>query len=271
MSTRIPADQSAPACRLPVPRSARQTDGTRPLLHQRGGGQVGRDCRSVSAAVCVAIRGRLRLSGKALKGVRVFPRAFTLIEIMVVMAIFIAILSVLAISFLMSRVSYATMDTTLYVQQEGRRALDTMAAELRLAGNVNNNVSIAAPGGQQLDFQLDQGYDPTVCGGVCWGSGNPLLPWVHYVLDTVTTAPNGRLRRCLTANRLDPMPANFAGCGVIANNVSPNTVMTAFTYDHPTRAVIATLQIVVTSRQVAGGRLDTGALPLRVQIRLRNP
>jgi Tfp pilus assembly protein PilW len=174
---------------------------------------------------------------------------------------------------MMSRLSYLTTDTELYVQQEGRKALDIMAAELRVAGNVNDNASIVSPGAQRLDFQLDRGYDVAVCGGVCWGTDDPAFPtgWVHYVVDTVTTAPNGRLRRCTTANQLDPMPVNFVGCRVMANNVSPTLAMTTFLYDHPTRTVTATLQVTVTSRQVAGGTLTTGALPLRVQIRLRNP
>ena len=202
-------------------------------------------------------------------------RGFTLVELMMVAGIFIAMLGVLGISLMMSRLSYLTMDTELYVQQEGRKALDNMTAELRVGGNVNNNVSIGSPGAQRLDFQLDRGYNlaaPCPVDAVCWGSDDPAFPtgWVHYVLDTVTTAPKARLRRCTTANQLDPMPVNFAGCRVVANNVNPALAMTTFLYDHPTRTITATLQVLVTSRQVAGGTLNTGALPLRIQIRLRN-
>ncbi len=203
-------------------------------------------------------------------------RGFTLGELIMVSGIFVAMLGVLGISMMMSRLAYMTTDTELYVQQEGRKALDNMATELRVGGNVNNNVSIGSPGVQRLDFQLDRGYNlapPCPANAVCWGTDDPAFPtgWAHYVVDPVTAAPNGRLRRCMTANRLDPMPVNFAGCRVMANNVNPALAMTTFLYDHPTRAITATLQVSVTSRQVSGGTLTTGALPLRVQIRLRNP
>lgn len=195
---------------------------------------------------------------------------FTLTEVLVVVVIFAIILGVLLISFLISKNTYVSSDAYVQIQQEARRAFDAMAKELHQAGQVNNGVTIGAPGVQRLDFQIVRAYDQAACGGNCWGTDDATLPngWVHYVLDT-TSAQNARFVRCVTANRLDPMPAGFAGCRVLANHLDPDLASTTFTYDHPTRVVAVTLQPVITSPHLAGGSLTTAA-PLTIRIRLRN-
>jgi len=196
---------------------------------------------------------------------------FTLVEILLVLALFSGLLAVLLASFLVSRTSYVSADAFVQVQQEARRAFDAMVKELREAGRVNNSVAIASPGVQRLDFQIDRGYDAAACGGVCWGSDDPAFPtgWVHYVVDAATP-PAPRLMRCVTAGRLDPMPANFAGCRVLANHVSADLANSAFTYDHSNRLVTVRLQAVLTSQQLPGGSVGTTPAPLLTQIRLRN-
>jgi len=198
-------------------------------------------------------------------------QGFALVEVLVVMGIFSGILGAVLASLLVSRTAFVSADAYVQVQQEARRAFDSMVNELRGAGQVNNGVGIPEPGVQRLDFQIARGYDAATCGGVCWGSDAPTLPngWVHYVLDT-TDPQNARFMRCVTATRLDPMPANFAGCRVLANNVSPALANSSFAYDHGNRTVMVRLQTSVTSQQLPGGALGTAPAPLITQVRLRN-
>jgi len=199
----------------------------------------------------------------------------TLVEVLVVSALFGIIAATLLTGFLTGRNSYLSADAYIHVQQQARQAFDIMTKELRNAGKVNNNISILAPGVQRLDFQIDQGYDTTACGGICWGDGTtPPGRWIHYELQV----PNVRLVRYTTAAQLDPMPdpACGVGCRVLANNVNTNLAATSFRYDDTNKTVTCLLQILMTSPQLPGGSMSTGGsganpLPLRTQIQLRNP
>ena len=197
-------------------------------------------------------------------------RGFTLMEVLVSVVIFGIVLGVLLVSFLVSKNTYVSSDAYVRIQQEARHAFDNMVKELHQAGRVNNNVAIAAPGVQRIDFQVVRAYDAVACGGNCWGTDDAALPngWIHYVLDTAN-AQNARLMRCVTAARLDPMPGGFAGCRVLANYLNPALASTAFTYDHANRIVTMALQPVITSSQLVGGSLTT-ASPLTMRVRLRN-
>lgn len=198
-------------------------------------------------------------------------RGFTFVEVLIVVAIFMGLSAALLASLLVSRASYVSADAYVQVQQEARRAFDSMVKELHQAGRINNNVSILDPGVQRLDFQIVLGYDAAVCGGVCWGSDDPTLPngWLHYVLDTADPQ-NARFMRCVSANRLDPMPAGFAGCRVLANRVNPALANSSFTYDHGSRTVTVRLQTSITSPQLPGGTVGTAPAPLLTRVRLRN-
>ena len=199
------------------------------------------------------------------------PRGLTLVEVLIVIALFSGILGALLVSLLVSRTSYVSADAYVQVQQEARRAFDHMVKELHHAGQVNNNNSIVDPPVQQLDFQVARGYDAAACGGICWGSDDAAFPtgWIHYVLDTAD-AQNARLMRCVTANRLDAMPADFAGCRVLANRVNPLLANSSFTYDHGNRVVTVRLQTSITSLQLPGGTMGTAPAPLVTRVRLRN-
>ena len=201
-----------------------------------------------------------------------FPRhGFTILELQLSAVVFAGILAVLLVSLLMSRASYLSADAYVQLQQEARRAFDEMARELRGAGQVNNNAAILDPGAQRLDFQIAHGFDASICGGICWGTDAVPLPngWIHYVLDT-TNPQTARLMRCVTANRLDPMPANFLGCRVLANSLSPTLANSLFTYDPATRTVLVKLQTSVTSQQLPGGGMVVSPAPLALRVRLRN-
>ena len=195
----------------------------------------------------------------------------TLQEVLIAITVLLIGLMLMTGNLITSHRTQATLDAFIQVHQEARRAIDRMSQELREAGNVNNNTDMAAA--QRLDFQIARGYNATPvaqggCGGTCWGSEQAVNQWLHYALDT-TDANNPRLLRWITAGRLDALPANFAGCQVLANDVTPALAQTAFTYDHPARTVTIQLHTSITSRQLPGGTLG---LPnsLITRIRLRN-
>jgi len=182
-----------------------------------------------------------------------------LLELLVVGIAFSLLLAALLSSLMVGRSSYLSADASVRVQEEARRAFQTATQELREAGNVNS------PGAQRLDFQTARSYDGAACGGICWGTDDAGLPngWLHYVVD----AAEGRLMRCVTANRDDFMPANFAGCRVLANDVNVNAAATSFAYDTANRVVTVSLQTAITSAQLPGGSMASPALQTRVRLR----
>lgn len=196
---------------------------------------------------------------------------FTIPEVLVATTIFIGVIAAVFVSLQMSRVSYLSAESAVQAQEEARRVLDHMVAELREAGRVNGDAAIPSPGAQRLDFQIVRSYDATACGGICWGSDDPAWPtgWVHYVLDAADPQ-NGRWLRCVTANRLDPLPADFAGCRVLATRVSPALADSSFTYDPANRMVAITLQTRIVSPQLPTGGMTVSPTPLVTRIRLRN-
>ena len=198
-------------------------------------------------------------------------RGFTLVEVLVVIGIFTVMTAALLLSLSVSRSSYVSADAYVQVQQEVRRAFDSIVKELHQAGRVNNSVTIANPGAQRLDFQLALNYDAALCGGTCWGTDDAAFPagWLHYVLDAADPQ-NARLMRCATANRLDPMPAGFAGCRVLANRVDPALASTSFEYDHGSRTVMLRLQTLISSQQLPTGSIAAAPAPLVTRVRLRN-
>ena len=198
-------------------------------------------------------------------------RGFTLLEVLVVLVLIGVLVGVLMVSSTVGWGTYSSSDAAVQVQQAARQAFDAMTKELHGAGLVNDNVAIAEPGVQRLDFQITRGYDSVACGGICWGTDDAALPsgWVHYVLDAAD-AQNVRLLRCVTAGRLDAMPGGFAGCRVLANDVNGNLANTAFVYDHANRTILIRLQTLVTSSQLAGGTVTSAPIALTTQVRLRN-
>lgn len=195
----------------------------------------------------------------------------TLLELIVVMVIFGLLATALLISFLNGRRAYATSEASLQLQQETRLAMSRMVKDLHEAGHVNNDVSVAAPGAQRLDFQIVRDYDAALCGGICWGSDDPLRPdgWIHYALDA-SNPQNVRLMRCITMNRLDVLPATFAGCRMLASRVNAIVANTAFLYDQPTRTVTLRLLTSRASGQFSGGTVSVHPTPLVTQVKLRN-
>lgn len=187
----------------------------------------------------------------------------TLLEILVVAPLVMLLLGAFLLSQMTGYGTYAFNEAYVQVQQEARRAIQTMVAELREAGHVN-----VGGGSQRLDFQVIRRYEAGV--GQVWGSDADDGAWVHYQVDTASLA-TARVVRYTTANRDDPMPAGCAGCRVLANDVDPAPANTAFTYSAaPQYAVTLRIRSVMVSRWLPGGQVGTGTDPLSVRVRLRN-
>ncbi len=205
--------------------------------------------------------------GRDVHPTRGVENGFTLLELFIGIVIFGVLLGALLVTFLVGSHSFLSGELVVQSQQEARRALGRLTKELRNAGKVNNAITIAAPGVQRLDFQIARGYDATTCGGICWGSDDTALPngWIHYVLDA-TNPQHVRFVRCVTANRLDSMPAAFAGCQVLANEVDSALANTGFTYDDPSRMIEIRIQISIVSPRLP----QSFTTPITTRIKLRN-
>lgn len=190
----------------------------------------------------------------------------TLLELIIVLAIFGGLLGALFVSFLAGRTSYTAMDAALQVQQESRRAFDAMVKELRGTTNIDteltsSNQDTPAQGASRLNFQIDRGYNVSGCtpDAICWGNDTTNGGWVHYLRNGT------QLLRCQSAGS-DTVITDFSSCRVLANNVQTFTI----NYANASRTVTLRLAAQVTSQQLPGGSVSTGATPLQVQLRLRN-
>ncbi len=192
---------------------------------------------------------------------------FTLIELMFVVTILTIILGALLTSFMIGRSSYVTGDAYIQVQQEARRALDTMGKELRAA---RSTVAVAGnPAGSQLNFQIALGYNLAQAGctanAVCWGAQDL----------TNVNQPNWSVQYRLAGTQLVRELLNGAQVVAGSQRVIANSVNAAaaaaqpiFAYDAPTKTVTIALDVRQASNQLAGGSMSTS--PLTTRVRLRN-
>jgi len=214
------------------------------------------------------------------------PRAgFSLIELLVVMAMMGVVMGALLTSFLIGRKSYLSADAYVQVQQEARRAFDVMVKELRESGWRATRVQpapaapviaggVTAGPGASLDFQIALGYDvgTTITGcptsAICWGAqngtGTPRYDW------SVRYSVNGT--RQLIREVFDAPPP--AGGNVVQGTarVLANDVQTfQVSYTNSTvKTVAIQLAVQQTSQQLAGGSMSTTPAPLQTRVRLRN-
>lgn len=210
-------------------------------------------------------------------------RGFTLVEIIIVSALFLILGGGLLTAFLTGQTSYLSADAYVHVQQEARRALDAMVRELREAGNVSCGV-VATPGvgagpgcpagTSRLNFQIAKSYN-SAQGRIDWGNdlGTGAVDgtdyFIHYGL--ITTGSNTQLIRFL-GNEGDGNPGSClagANCRVLANNVK--TASTSFVWDDAAAARTLTVRLEIEYRnpRLPGQSQTTGTLTTRVK--LRNP
>lgn len=185
----------------------------------------------------------------------------SLFELLVSLAIFGILVSVVYASSLIGGKLYLSSEAYVDVQQQARRAFDNMVKELRLGGGT---VSFGA---DQCTFQLALGYNlppPCLVDAVCWGAkdvnGANQLGWsIQYRLTDDFT---------LVREILDPDGKPMPGQRVIAIHVN----QLSFDYaGDPTRTMTIKLQVRHTSGQLPGGSVSTTPVPLITRVRFRNP
>ena len=180
-------------------------------------------------------------------------RGFTLVELLLAMVLTIIVGLALFAAAQASTRAGAVAELVVYVTQEARRGMDTMASDLREAGGT---IDDSIPG--QLEFQLPVGFDTCTSNAICWGavdSGQaPQAGWkVRYQLV------GGQLLRKVLNGAIEDAAAER----VLANDVSAAT----FDYDGA-KMVAVTLRVGRASNQIPGGQpVQTAPLVLRVELR----
>ncbi|MBI2093557.1 MAG: hypothetical protein HYT88_02395 [Candidatus Omnitrophica bacterium] len=120
---------------------------------------------------------------------------------------------------------------------------------------------------RRLNFQVALGFGTgSLCGvanTTCWGADGQPGQWLHYIITTNAAA--AQLVRCRTAAELDPMPAGFAGCRVLANDV--NGGVSLFSLDAVNRTATMTLQIAHSNSALPTGNLSSSLLTARINLR----
>ena len=187
-------------------------------------------------------------------------RAFTLVELLMVLAIFSLMSGALFSSFLIGKGSYLSADAYVHVQEEARRAIDVMGRELRgargagIAGLPNS-----------LQFPVALGYNlaaPCPANNVCWGAvdsagvGQPNWTVQYRIVGTQL------VREILNGGAVQP------GTRVLANDV--DAARTSFAYDALANTVTISLGVTMTSAQLAGGSMSTVPNSLTTRVKLRN-
>lgn len=187
------------------------------------------------------------------------PLGLTLVELVLVSIMVTVISGALFVTSLTGNATMVSHDASLHVQQEARRALDSMTRELRLAGGTVNAA------GSQLDFQVALGYDlglPCAEDAVCWGAQD----------QRAANQPGWQVRYRLNGTQLvreivDGTGVVQPGTRVLANDVSAVT----FAYTGaPTHTVTVQLQVRRVSSRLTGGQRQASPTPLRLQVHLRN-
>jgi hypothetical protein len=183
-------------------------------------------------------------------------RAFTLAEMLLVIALSGSLTTVLLVVSLIGNRSSIMGESHVHVHQEARKAMSAMTMELRQAGGT---IAVAAG---QLDFQLPIGYGgPPPCGAdaTCWGAADAAGA-VH---------PDWSVRYRLNGTQLVREVRNGVG-NVNHTRVLANDINSAiFTYAGPP---VSTVAIQLQARRVLA-RLPNGqfqSAPLRTKVKLRN-
>jgi Tfp pilus assembly protein PilW len=183
----------------------------------------------------------------------------SIVELIIASAIFLALSAAILICVLAGNRSYALSETNIRVQEQARRAFDSMVRELHGAGG-----SITAAG-SQLDFQAALGYDlPVPCpnDAACWGARD----------QTGVNRPQWLIRYRLNGTQLvrellDDLNV-VRETRVLASDLSQLN----FAYQGGTDdTVTIQLQVQLASAQLPGGAVTAAPVVLATQVRLRNP
>ena len=196
-------------------------------------------------------------------------RGFTLVELLVTMGIAGTLAAALIVSLLIGRNTYISSSASIDVQQEARRAFQTMVSELRESGSaaapsITVRANTPAAGYNQVDFQIARSYN----NAIVWGSDVADAEWVHYYAGGTN---NSQLLRCRTATQAEGDNLGASNTCTNSKRVLGNDLKT-FTASYavgPPKTVTISLEIRKTSNQLPGGSMSSGTLQTTVE--LRNP
>lgn len=191
-------------------------------------------------------------------------RGLTLVELLIVTLLAAIVFGTLVVALMIGRTSLLSTDAYVLVQEEARRAFDTMTKELHESGNVDTELSAAgadASNATRLNIQLTRGYNVAGCtaNAICWGNDATNGGWVHYLVNSAI------LYRCQSAAS-DTAITDFSGCRTIIRDVQTFSV----DYSSANKTVTVRLATRYSSFQLPGGQMTTTPAPLRTQVRLRN-
>lgn len=139
----------------------------------------------------------------------------TLLEVMVVVAIFSVIFAILLTVFASGRVSFQTQDTQIELQQEVRRAVDRMVLEMHQAGSATISTTLAT--NDTVTFQIPTGFDAN--GNVVWG---PSIQYFRGGLNNSQLIRTYNGTNTTLANQVASLVFSAPSSEIIAINISMN-------------------------------------------------
>jgi type II secretory pathway pseudopilin PulG len=205
---------------------------------------------------------------------RVRVAGFSLTEAMVVVVLVLMIGGGFLVMLMSQQRASSMADNSVQLQQEARRALDTITGDLREANPaaITCGPGAAACGGAndtRLNFQVARSYDAGT-GTRIWGGDATDTWFLHYAIisPTPTTVQliryNTNAAGGATVGSCTPTPPGR--CRVLANNV--NAVQVDFAWDAAAGVVTVALATRMQSSAIPGGQQSSGVV--RSRIRLRN-
>lgn len=166
---------------------------------------------------------------------------FTLIEMMVVIAIFSMIMASIFGVLAIGRSSWYQGTTQIDTQQEARKAMDKIVRELRESGSQKITI-----GASQVTFQISTGVDAN--GQIIWGA---CTNWA----DNTNTVANYAIKYYLSSNKLYRSVLNSypSGSAVGTDTIMANNVLSlTFTGNGPP-VTIVDLAVVTQKTVLQGG------------------
>lgn len=147
---------------------------------------------------------------------------FSLIEVMVVIAVFSIIIASVFSIMTIGRNAWYQGGTAIDVQQEGRKAMDKMVRELRESGSQKQNLPTSSPyQANEVIFQISVGVDTD--GNIIWGA---TTDWA----DSTTVTASYAIKYYLSNNKIYRSVLNSYPSGsvvgtdtIMANNIQSLT------------------------------------------------
>ncbi|MBI4341105.1 MAG: prepilin-type N-terminal cleavage/methylation domain-containing protein [Candidatus Omnitrophica bacterium] len=206
------------------------------------------------------------------------PQAgFTLPELLVVGVIMAVVLGAMLVTFMSGQTSYLAMDASIQIQEEARRAFDTMVREIRGGGSAAPRTVSGKPA---LDFRVALDYNLLGVAGcpadaVCWGAydGSGVAHkdyWVEYRVETLGNGRAQLVREVLIGDSgSSPVGPLTPPVTRVLSTLVDDTVTNAF--DVSADVVTITLPFKSPRNALVPGSTSGQATTLASKVKLRNP